>query len=62
MRAAKVRKTVRRYSAKKADHRHGRLLRTRRNWPCSRTPDQHDELSPLHSITSSAATSKPAAP
>jgi hypothetical protein len=37
------------------DHRHRRLLRTRRERPCGRhAAEQRDELAPLHSITSSA--------
>ena len=43
-----------------ADSRELRWLRTRRKWPCHRAPDQRDELPPLHSTTSSAATSRPA--
>ncbi len=33
---------------KKPDHRHGRLLRTRRNWPYRRATDERYELTPLH--------------
>src|SRR6516164_9253806 len=58
-----------RAGAKKPDHRHGRLLRARRQRPCRRAAaEQRDELAPLHhSITSStrarmvAGTSSPSA-
>ena len=46
-----------RCGVQKSDHRHRRLLRARRERPCSRAAEQRDELAPLHSITSSAATS-----
>jgi hypothetical protein len=37
------------------DHRHCRLLRARRERPCSRAAEQRDEIAALHhSITSSA--------
>src|SRR5262245_31061200 len=39
------------------DHRHGLLLRARRDRPRRRAAEQRDELAALHSITSSAATS-----
>src|SRR5262245_11153597 len=41
-------------AAKKSNHRHCRLLRARRERPSGRAAEQHDELAPLHSITSSA--------
>src|SRR5262249_10491485 len=37
-----------------ADHRHRRLLRARRERPCSRAAEQRDELAAFHSITWSA--------
>src|SRR5262249_38143673 len=37
-----------------ADHGHRRLLRARRERPYRRAAEQRDELSPFHSITSSA--------
>src|SRR5262249_30736309 len=37
------------------DHRQHRLLRARRERPCSRAAEQRDELPPRHSITSSAS-------
>src|SRR6516164_8665113 len=44
---------------KKSDHRHRRLLRTRRERPRGRRAgEQRDERAPLHSITSSARASK----
>src|SRR5262249_18502173 len=44
-----------RSGVKKPDHRHGRLLRPRREWPSGYTAaDQRDELAAPHSITSSA--------
>src|SRR5262249_15595861 len=42
---------------KKRDHRHRRLLRARRQRPCSCAAEKHDELAALHSITSSARAS-----
>src|SRR5262249_33868177 len=33
------------------------LLRPRRNWPRRRAAEQHDEVAPVHSITSSASAS-----
>jgi hypothetical protein len=50
----------RRPGAEKPNHRHRRLLRASRDGPRrNRAAEQRDELAPLHSITSSAATSKP---
>src|SRR5262249_36480250 len=44
-----------RIGAKKSDHRHRCLLRTRREWPRLRAPEQRNELAARHhSITSSA--------
>src|SRR5262249_61266066 len=40
------------------DHRHRRLLRARRERPCSRAAEQRYELAPFHSITSSARASR----
>jgi hypothetical protein len=37
-----------RFDTEKADYRHYRLLRTRRDRPSRRTADQTDELAPLH--------------
>src|SRR5262249_15936848 len=52
-----VRHTIGRSAIKKADHRHGRLLRARRQWPRSyRASEQRDELAAPHSITSLAET------
>src|SRR5439155_8126844 len=46
---------VRRCTAEKADYRHRRLLRARGERPRSRrAAEQRDELTPSHSITSSA--------
>src|SRR5258707_10728724 len=43
-------------SAKKPNHRHGRLLRARCKWPrYSRAAEQRYELASLHSITSSVS-------
>src|SRR5262249_32906733 len=48
---------LRRAGAEKANHRHRRLLRARRERPCRRcAAEQRDELAAPHSITSSAAT------
>src|SRR5262249_41858648 len=45
-----------RSAAEESDHRHRRLLRPRREWPCCRrAAEQRDELAPFHSITSSAS-------
>src|SRR5262249_43891725 len=46
-----------RHTADKADYRHRRLLRVRRERPRSRAAEQRDELAPVHSITSSASAS-----
>src|SRR5262249_2148277 len=43
-----------RHTADKADYRHGRLLRARRERPRRRNTEQRDEVATLHSITSSA--------
>src|SRR5215472_13511198 len=43
-----------RTAAEQPNHRKRTLLRTRRERPRRRTPEQRDELAPLHSITSSA--------
>src|SRR5262249_21482764 len=48
---------VRRRAAKKADHRHRRLLRARRKRPSGSATKQRDEVAPSHSITSSARAS-----
>src|SRR5215468_10684225 len=45
-----------RAAVEESDNRH-RLLRTRRERPCSRAAEQSDERAPLHSITSSASAS-----
>ena len=46
-------------AAEESDHRHGRLLRARRERPGgSRAAEQRDERAPLHSITSSARASR----
>src|SRR6266550_9548716 len=48
-----------RRGVKKSDHRHRRLLRERREWPCCRcTSEQRDEVAPfylieLHSVPAS---------
>src|SRR5262249_38202678 len=48
-----------RHTADKADYRHGRLLRARRERPRHRrAAEQRDELAALHSITSSARASR----
>src|SRR6516164_11103033 len=54
-----VRKRVRRCTAEEPDHRHGRLLCTRRERPrCRRAAEQRDEVTAFHhSITSSARAS-----
>src|SRR6516165_9827977 len=49
--------TLRRSGVQKPDHRRRWLLRARRERPRRRAAQQRDELAPLHSITSSAATS-----
>src|SRR5262249_50055078 len=50
--------TIERSTAEKADHRHRRLLRARRERPRgSCAAEQRDELAPVHSITSSASAS-----
>ena len=55
--ASKIRRT-RRYGTEPTNHRHGRLLRPRRQRPCRRgAAEQRYELPPLHSITSSARAS-----
>src|SRR5262249_16364318 len=41
-----------------ADHWHTQLLRPHRKRPCHRAAKERDELAPLHSITSSARTSR----
>jgi hypothetical protein len=46
-RAHKVREQVRRSTIEKPDHRHRRLLRTRRERPCRRAAEQRDELAPF---------------
>src|SRR5262249_11438220 len=48
---------LRRSDLKKADHRHRWLLRARREWPHGSAAEQPDEISPVHSITSSAMAS-----
>ncbi len=54
-----VRDHVRRPAVEKSDHRHGRLLRSRRERPSSRrAAEQRDEVASSHSITSSASESK----
>src|SRR5438128_8078572 len=54
--AQTVRHRVRRSGVEEPNHRHRRLLRSRRERPCRRcTAEQRDELAALHSITSSAA-------
>src|SRR5262249_32540099 len=52
------RKAVERYGVEESDYRHRRLLRARRERPSGSraAANQFDELAPLHSITSSAAT------
>src|SRR5262249_18820410 len=45
---------LRRRAAQESNHRHRRLLRAHRERSCGRTADKRDELSPPHSITSSA--------
>src|SRR2546430_1624113 len=45
---------VRRCGPDKSDHRHRRLLRTRRERPRRRAAEHRDELAAPHSITSSA--------
>src|SRR5262249_36655486 len=63
--SAKARRVLGRSGAEKADDRHRRLLRTRRERPRRRAAEQRDEVAAPHSITSSArpssvgATSKP---
>src|SRR6516162_5234556 len=52
-----VRKRVRRCTAEEPDHRHGRLLRARRERPRGRRAEQRDEIASDHSITSSARAS-----
>src|SRR5262245_58230286 len=47
-----------RFHAEKPDHRHRRLLRTRRKRPRCRAAEQRYELAPFHSITSSVRKSK----
>jgi hypothetical protein len=44
-------------AAHEADHRHGRLLRPRRERPCHRAAEQRHELPTRHSMTSSARAS-----
>src|SRR5262249_20704911 len=68
-RAHKVREQIRRSAVEESDHRHRRLLRARRERPCSRraarewpagrgAADERDECAALHhSITSSAIAS-----
>src|SRR5262249_34333385 len=48
-----------RRAAQEPDHWHGRPLRTRPERPRSRTAEQRDEIAAPHSMTSSAATSRP---
>src|SRR5262249_49368999 len=55
--AQAVRESIRRYRGEKSDDRHRPLLRPRHQRRCRRAAKQRDELAPLHSITSSAATS-----
>src|SRR5262249_8303663 len=60
--SAELNQTIRlrfeRPADEKPDHRHGGLLRARRERPCSgRAAHDLDELAPLHSITSSARAS-----
>jgi hypothetical protein len=49
-----VRVRLGRRAAQESDHRHGRLLRAGSERPCRRAAEQSDELTSLHSITSSA--------
>src|SRR5262249_49753238 len=55
--AHKMGKRVGRLAADKADHRHRRLLRRRRERASRRAAEYGDELAPSHSITSSARAS-----
>src|SRR5262249_16230324 len=58
-RAYTVHPAVRRCAAKKPNHRHSWLLRSRSEWPCgSRAAEKRDEVAPPHSITSSASESR----
>src|SRR5262249_4768917 len=51
----KMRARMGRATIEEPDHRHRRLLRARRERPCSRrATEQGDERAPFHSITSSA--------
>src|SRR5262249_11029155 len=43
-----------RLGVEEPDHRHSRLLRSRRKRPCRRNAEKRYKLAPLHSITSSA--------
>src|SRR6516164_2380611 len=56
-RANEVRIRSGRSAMKITDHWNNRSLRARRERPCGRAAEQRDERAPLHSITSSAATS-----
>ena len=54
-RGREVRRVGKRRTPEKSDHRHRRLLRARREWPCGRSAgEKRNELAPSHSITSSA--------
>src|SRR5262245_60809369 len=58
-RACMARGAIERPTADKADHRHRRLLRARRERPRGcRAAKKRDELAPSHSITSSASKRK----
>src|SRR5262249_6388054 len=52
-----MRGILRRSRTEKADDRHRRLLRARRERPCRRAAEQRDEVVALHSITLSAVAS-----
>src|SRR5262249_38178253 len=47
-----------RFTVEKPNHRHRRLLRTRRERPRRRAAEERDEVAPRHSITSLALASK----
>src|SRR5262249_27249075 len=55
--AQRPQKSFGRLRIEKPNHRHRRLLRARRQWPRRRAAEQRDELTPSHSITSSAMAS-----